>query len=201
MRSYSLVILLAFGLNTSALACSYPPMNFERLNSQKPIVITSTNKQSFMSLMPARWAQEQGNFVKKRDAYALAYQINENGQFKQLWGYKNWDSNIGSPYQLGYPELHLSDDGKSVIEIHRAVKNVKAKTAVIIYTNGKKVRSYSAEDLGVKMIVMNSCGFASWASYTSENDRAPSDANIYIKTKADKTWKIDINKGVLSAES
>ena len=199
MRPYALVILLAFGLNTSASACSYARMSIEGLNRQKPIVITSTNKQSFMSLIPARWAQEQGNFVKKRAAYALAYQINENGQFKQLWGYKNWDSNIGSPYQLGHPELHLSDDGKSMIEINRSVKNIKEKVAVIIYTNGKKTRSYSAEDLGVKMIVMNSCGSASWASYEPANSE--SNNPIYIKTKADKTWEVDINKGILRAKN
>lgn len=186
--------LLILQLPQVAHACTPIPQNkaLARLNSVVPVVTTSPNQRFFVKLMPARWAREKGTIVKKREAYAIAYDVKKNGHLQQIWSMKTPE----------YTNLYLSDNGRILTTVKSLVSGETDKTALNIFYNGKKIRSYSPHNLGARNLRRAPCGGFGWGSVSQTGMINPLPRIVYrvpleIKVNTGRKWVIDLDKGYL----
>ncbi len=67
-----------------------------------PWVKTTERGNFLFKMVPPKWREEGENFVTERDAFGVAYQITEDGEFHELWRTNGWYTFEG----------YLSEDGK-----------------------------------------------------------------------------------------
>jgi hypothetical protein len=201
-----ILALTALLISDVTFACTAPPSSSERLNSIRSFIVTSPNKQFFVKLVPSRWQKATPNspfrIIRKKDSYAIGFEVLLDGQFKQLWSFKSWDDNSeAEPFlKVKNPIFYLSNDGMSFVEMN-PVKSSKDKSAVVIYSKGKIVNSYAPLDFGVEKLkfgynfpVSSGCDRVGWFT-SGENIAKYGIANhVKINTVKDEVWIINLER-------
>ena len=162
MKKIIFIILATLATGT-AFACTPINPTVASLNAKRSIIITSPNKHYFLKLVPSKWALEKKSKVKKRDAYALAFEAMPDGQIKPLWSFKHWEA-------YSSQNLHLSNNGMNLVAYKGGVKSNTDTSAVTTFKRGKKVRGYSPNYFGVRAPIRRStCGTGSWLDYGAKS--------------------------------
>ncbi len=103
-------------------------------------VITSNFGHSFFKMVPPKGKWQENKYVTTKDAYGVAYSIDEDGNFKELWKISGWYSH----------ELYISIDGQYLVRMgpwnsgHEPNNN---DLALAFYKNGNLLKEYSVVDL------------------------------------------------------
>jgi hypothetical protein len=103
-------------------------------------VVTSDLRLSFFKMIPPKGNWQENKYVTTREAFGVAYSIDEDGNFKELWKTSGW-------YSL---ELYLSFDGQYLVRIgpwNRGHEPNNSDLAIAFYKNGNLLKEYSVVDL------------------------------------------------------
>lgn len=106
----------------------------------QPIVIASENGAYFFKMIPAKWSRKGRNIALTEDAYGIAYKVEMDGSFSEIWKVTGWYSNF----------LFLSNDGLHLVRIDAGPfgsKPEKKDTAISFYFKGELLKKYSTADL------------------------------------------------------
>jgi len=193
------ITLVMFALLTGdvALACKLALPSAERLNNIRPTIVTSSNRQFFLKLMPSRWAQVGRSIIRKKDSYGLAFEVLPDGQYKQLLSFRSWDNNDNSGNvfsKVKHPRFYLSNDGMNAVEVN-FVKSKNDKTAVVMYTKGIQVKSLSPLDFGVNKLKVGrtSCRFRSWLEKVENRGVPYRPSSVELTTVNNVRWNISLD--------
>ena len=97
MKKLIFTIIFVFSITNDVFACSPPPpgAGIHRLNNISPKIVSSSNGRFFLKLMPGKWVSKKRTFsgIQIREAYGIVFEVRKDGQFQQIWSFKNWDEN------------------------------------------------------------------------------------------------------------
>lgn len=102
--------------------------------------VASQSGQYYFKMLPAKREWQENKYVITREAFGVAYTIDEDGNFKELWRTSGW-------YSF---ELFLSEDGQYLVRMgpwNGGHEPKKEDIAVAFYKNGKLLKEYSVVDL------------------------------------------------------
>lgn len=104
-----------------------------------PFITTSYDGQCFFKMIPGKRKLQENKCVITSEAFGVAYSIDENGNFNELWKTSGWYS----------PQVFLSDDGQYLVRMGPWYTQEPNKNdlAVAFYKNGKLLKEYFATDL------------------------------------------------------
>jgi hypothetical protein len=102
-------------------------------------VTTSQGADCFFKMIPEKWRYENNRPVKEKDAWGVAYELGEDGEFVELWRAEGWYAS----------EVFLSDDGRYLVRLGVWPETNEEFTdvAVAFYDRGKLLKSYDVRDL------------------------------------------------------
>jgi hypothetical protein len=105
-----------------------------------PFVIVSQDGQCFFKMIPGKGKWQENKYVVTRMSFGVAYSIDENGNFKELWKTSGWYSS----------QVFLSDDGQYLVRMgpwNSGNEPKKGDLAVAFYKNGNLLKEYFTTDL------------------------------------------------------
>src|SRR2546423_15301375 len=94
----------------------------------------------FFKMIPEKWHREGDKYFVDRAAFGVAYEVDPEGEFKEIWRTSGW-------YCF---EAFLSEDGKYLVRMgpwNGGREPAKGDLAVAFYENGKLLKEYSTADL------------------------------------------------------
>jgi hypothetical protein len=103
-------------------------------------VVTSEFGQSFFKMIPPKGKWQENKYVTTKEAVGVAYSIDEDGNFIELWRTSGWYSS----------ELYLSLDGQYLVRMgpwNEGHEPNNSDLAVAFYKNGNLLKEYSVIDL------------------------------------------------------
>ena len=103
-------------------------------------VVTSEYGQSFFKMIPSKGKWQENKYVTTKEAFGVAYSIDEEGNLKELWKTSGWYSS----------ELYLSLDGQFLVRMgpwNKGHEPNNSDLAVAFYKNGNLLKEYSVIDL------------------------------------------------------
>ena len=168
------------------------------------MTVSESGKYVFAAL-PAKWTKE-GKLV--REASGVAYELEENGKFRELWRTKGW---------FGW-ELFLCNEGRYLVRLESAPVGSEPSdkdVGVAFYDRGKLLRQHStAELIKDKTSVVQTTSHYLWLAYQTagskahfedkkaETERAPAldswDKTFYLKTSDGIDYTFDIATGKIT---
>jgi hypothetical protein len=136
MKIYKLlltILLSLFGLQGVVIADSEI--------APYPWVTTSKNEQVLFKMVPQKWhwAENDKKMVVDQEAFGVAYSIDENGDFQELWRTEGWYSFGGL----------ISDDGRYFVRAGPWASDQEKFTdlAIAFYDQGKLLKEYQVHEL------------------------------------------------------
>jgi len=136
MKTYKTIIislLMLSGLQGVAIADSEA--------APFPWMTTSKNEQILFKMVPQKWHWEADDkkMVVDQEAFGVAYSIDKNGDFQELWRVEGW-------YAFGG---EISDDGRYFVRYGPWASDCKEFTdlAIAFYDNGDLLKEYQVRDL------------------------------------------------------
>lgn len=106
-----------------------------------PWVTTSKNEKVLFKMVPQKWHWEENDkkMVVDQEAFGVAYSIDENGDFQELWRVEGWYAFSGE----------ISDDGKYFVRYGPWARDQKEFTdlAIAFYDNGELLKEYQVQEL------------------------------------------------------
>lgn len=102
-------------------------------------VTTSQGGRCFFKMIPEKWRYENNRPVKEKDAWGVAYELDENGELVELWRTEGWYAS----------EVFLSHDGRYLVRmgVWSVISEEFDDVAVAFYDRGKLLKSYEVRDL------------------------------------------------------
>lgn len=104
-------------------------------------VTTSKNEQILFKMVPQKWHWEADDkkMVVDQEAFGVAYSIDKNGDFQELWRVEGW-------YAFGG---EISDDGRYFVRYGPWASDQKEFTdlAIAFYDNGELLKEYQVQEL------------------------------------------------------
>ncbi|RBP46118.1 hypothetical protein DES53_102504 [Roseimicrobium gellanilyticum] len=102
-------------------------------------VTTAQGGRCFFKMIPEKWHYENNRPVKEKEAWGVAYELDENGEFVELWRTEGWYAS----------EVFLSDDGRYLVRmgVWPTISEKFDDVAVAFYDRGKLLKSYEVRDL------------------------------------------------------
>lgn len=93
----------------------------------------------FFKMIPEKVRYENNSLVKEKDAWGVAYKLDENGEIVELWRTEGWYAS----------EVFLSDDGRYLVRmgVWPTTNDEFTDVAVAFYDRGKLLKSYDVRDL------------------------------------------------------
>jgi len=105
-----------------------------------PLAAASQCGRCFFKMIPPRIELQGKKYVTTREVFGVAYTVDNEGNFKELWKTSGW-------YSF---EAFLSEDGQYLIRMgpwNRGHEPNKGDLAVAFYKNGNLLKEYSVVDL------------------------------------------------------
>jgi hypothetical protein len=102
-------------------------------------VTTSSRGDHLFKMVPATLTKKDGEWVTVRDAFGVAYRLDEKGEFQEIWRSTGWYAFKG----------HLSDDGRYFVRFGPWASDQDNHTdlAIAFYDRGQLVKEYQVRDL------------------------------------------------------
>lgn len=121
------------------LASSASPVLADSPAELRPYVTTAGYGSYVFKMLPATWRREGERYVKDREAFGVAYELDEKGDLIELWRTEGW-------YAF---QVFLSDDCRYLVRmgVWPTIKEEYTDVAVAFYDRGKLVKSYEVRDL------------------------------------------------------
>jgi len=105
-----------------------------------PWAVASSSGQYLFKMVPAKWHfDKKEKFVVDRDSYGVAYSLDENGKFVEMWRVKGWFA----------WRVFLSEDGRYLVRMGPWANDQENHTdlAVAFYDKGKLLKQYEVREL------------------------------------------------------
>ncbi len=108
-------------------------------SAEKPWVTTSEQGDHLFKMIPAKWHFGGDKKVTEREAFAVAYAISDDGEFREMWRAEGWYAFEG----------YLSEDGRYFVGFGPWASDLtdRSDLAVAFYNQGKLLREYQVKEL------------------------------------------------------
>ena len=186
-----ILLLIALLLSEAGLACSPVLPNVDMLNGERSTMVASPNGRFFLKLMPSRWKKDPLNKSQRimtRCSLAIAFEVLADGQFKQLWSFRDRVGKKHFEVPL-YSRFYLSSNGMSLVEVIQWSSSAKSDV-VVTYSEGKEVKRYTPADFGVTKLIPG-CPSGNWQLDIKRPVSYGPDI-IKIKTVNNADWEIEV---------
>lgn len=132
MKLPSLIVIAALTSMPMVLSADQPA-------DPRPWVVTSEYGDFFFKMVPSKWKEEGDKFVVDRESCGVAYEISEDGDFKEVWRAEGWYTFEG----------YLSYDGRYFVRLGPWARDQEKHTdlAIAFYDRGKLIKEYQVKDL------------------------------------------------------
>lgn len=102
-------------------------------------IATSEWGNAMFKMVAPKWGKKGDDHVVVREPFGVAYEIDEEGELKELWRTQGWHS----------PELFLSDEGRYLVRMGPWARDQENHTdlAVAFYDRGVLLKEYRVCDL------------------------------------------------------
>lgn len=130
--------LLLTSLGLSLLA-PCPPALADTPAEPYAWVTTSSRGDHLFKMVPATLVEKDGERVKLREAFGVAYRVDDQGDFQEIWRSTGWYAFTG----------HLSDDGRYFVRFGPWASDQENHTdlAIAFYDRGQLLKEYEGKDL------------------------------------------------------
>ncbi|VGO22983.1 hypothetical protein [Pontiella sulfatireligans] len=136
MKIYKTIIT-----SLSLLFCLQGIANADSEAAPYPWVTTSKNEKILFKMVPQKfhWENDDRSLVVDREAFGIAYKIDDSGGFEELWRVEGW-------YAFGG---EISDDGKYFVRYGPWASDQKGFTdlAIAFYESGELLKEYQVQEL------------------------------------------------------
>ncbi|MBL9152689.1 MAG: hypothetical protein JNK37_09400 [Verrucomicrobiales bacterium] len=105
----------------------------------RPWVATSEGGNFFFKMVPPKRKKDGDKYVIEREPFGVAYEISEDGEFKEVWRTEGWYTFEG----------YLSEDGRYFVRIGPWASDQENHTdlAIAFYDFGKLLKEYQVKEL------------------------------------------------------
>jgi len=105
-----------------------------------PLVITSSYGQHYFKMIPAEYSYKNSERTIVKEAFGVAYAVDDEGNDKELWRVKGW-------YSF---QTFLSNNGEFLVRLGNWAEGCatsEKNLGVAFYSNGELLKQYSTKDL------------------------------------------------------
>lgn len=169
------------------LLASVSKADFE--SAPYPYIETSASRSVFFKMVPAETHWNGKELLTKREAFGVAYRIEEEGGFKELWKTQGW-------YAF---KVYVMNDGKNLVRIGpwACDKEKHTDLAIAFYKEGKLLKSHRVCDLIRDTDSLEYSVSHYWwrKSLLTESDSAQIRGRVYLNMLDDTGYTFDVETG------
>jgi hypothetical protein len=154
-----------------------------------PWVMASGNGRFLFKMVALKVGVKTRKVIEDAKPYGVAYEINTEGEFDEIWRVEGWHASEG----------YLADDGQHFVRIGTWPKDQEGHTDLLIafYDRGKLLKEYRVKDLIRKPEVLeNSVSHYQWRPEIQTKSNGLMDDKAFHLVLIDKTtYRFDITTG------
>ena len=154
-----------------------------------PWVMASNNGRFLFKMVALKLDVKTGKTIGGTKPYGVAYEINTEGEFNEIWRVEGWHASEG----------YLANDGQHFVRIGTWPKDQNGHTDLLIafYEHGKPLKEYRVKDLIKKPeLLENSVSHYNWRPQIQTEPNGLLDGNAFHLVLIDKTtYRFDITTG------
>lgn len=159
-----------------------------------PWMTTSARGRFLFKMVPPPWRGSGDEPVIDRPPFGVAYQLTEDGEFKELWHAEGWYGYRGK----------LSDDGRYLVVFGPWASDQKEHTdlAIAFYDKGKLLKQYAVRDLIREHdAVENSVSHYSWTPERQTKPNGFYQDRFHLVTIEKTAYDFDYTTGEISSRT